>query len=229
MVSWYSLIPGHNDPDGYVALDTLDFAVELVRLSDSTRLALIDSVGILPRSTPGKPWIYGSRPFIAPAVYVVPRALEGARAFMRVRLYHRGSGRYWFTRRDGVTLWLSNIMNRPWYNSYMGYFSSTGIAKEIRERGASSSAAASTAGRLRVLAESGSRDARFEFEAAPPGVGTSILVSDINGGAQFYPMLWNIDVRGTAALNYHFPAAGTYLVALLHRNKLQEVVKWVVQ
>jgi hypothetical protein len=225
MVSWYSLLPGHNDPDGYVAFDTLDYAVELVRHSDSTRTALLDSIGILPRTTPGKPQIYGSRPFIAPVVYVVPSALDGVKAFMRVRLYHRGNGPYWFTRRDGVTTYLSNIVNRPWYNTYMQYFTETGIAKQVREYGAS----ASSTPHLKVLSDAGSRDVQFQFDAAPPGIPTSILVSDITGGSQFYPMLWNIEQSGTTQLPYHFKSSGTYLVALLYRNRLQEVVKWVVQ
>jgi hypothetical protein len=225
MLSWYSLIPGHNDPDGYVAFDTLDYAVELVRHSDSTRTALLDSIGILPRTTPGKPQIYGSRPFIAPVAYVVPAALDGVKAFMRMRLYHRGSGPYWFTRRDAMTLNLSNIINRPWYNTYMQYFTEAGIAKQVREYGASTSSTP----RLKIITAAGSRDVQFQFEAAPPGIPTSILVSDIAGGSQFYPMLWNIEQSGTTQFPYHFHSSGTYLVALLYKNKLQEVVKWVVR
>lgn len=221
MLEWRTLRQGFRDVDGYAALDTLDYTVELVRLPDSTRVALIDSVGILPRSTPGKPRLYGSRPLIAPAELVIPSELDGITAFMRVRLYHRGDGPYWFTRRDATTSNLSAIMRRPWYNRFLAYYAPDSLMKRVRQHEVASSP------KLSILpGGDGSRDVTLRFEAAPDGGSTSIMVCDISGRTLFYPMLWDREIHGTSELHYRFPQGGAYLVALLYKDQIQEVARW---
>jgi hypothetical protein len=222
---WNSLIPGHNDVEGYAALDTLDYAVELVRTSDSTRVALLDSLGALPRAIPGRPHIYGSRPFMAMVQYAVPSTLDGEQAFMRIRLYHRGSGPYWFTRYDASTSNLSGFMRKPWYASYIKYYAQDGLMKQVRERAGTTSSAA----HLRVMPDGGNpRNVSIRFDAAPPGVPTSIMVCDISGRFLFYPMLWEGDADRNNELHYQFEQSGAYLVALLYQDRIQEVVRWNV-
>ncbi len=220
--SWQSLQPSGS---GYAALDTLDFAMELVGYDDSSRVALIDSMGALPRTTPGRPSFYGSYPLMGLVSYIVPSHLDGVRAFMRMRLYHRGSGEYWFTRQDGHTVHISGLMNEPWYQGHIAYYSPNGFRREVRERATDRSATE----RLQVLGDGiGSPYVKIRFEGAPLGLTTTILITDINGNNQFYPMLGAPDIEGRVEFPYKFGQSGSYLIALIHQGQLQEVVRWNV-
>ena len=101
-LEWQNPMTSLQDTNNNVALDSLDFTVELVRTPDSARIALIDSIGILPNAQPDRPRIHGMRPLMALVKYIVPPELNGARAFMRMLLYHRGTGNFWFTRYDEI-------------------------------------------------------------------------------------------------------------------------------
>lgn len=222
---WHSLKPGQHDVDGYAALDTLAFAVELVRHDDSTRAALIDSIGALPRADPGRPYIFGSRPIMAMVAYAVPPELEGKRVFMRLLLYHRGSGPYWFIRRDATTSYLSRFMSAPWYQGYVMYYSPQGLPKLARDRAGASNIGA----RLQVVGDGpGARSVRIRFQGAPPGISTSILVTDVSGQNVFYPMMWAPGIEGETELPYRFTQSGAYLIALIYQDRIQEVVRWNV-
>lgn len=119
---WKNLVTGESDTAGYYSPDSLDYAIELVRLSDSARVATLDSVGILANTTPGPPRIHGGRPLLATVRYVVPPALEGTEAFMRVLVFHRGEGPYWFTRTDRVTIGYSAHATHPDWLPYWEHF-----------------------------------------------------------------------------------------------------------
>ena len=99
-ILWREPHTGLQDTNTYLAFDTLDYAVELVRMGDSARVALIDSIGILPSPQPNRPIVYGHRPLMAIAHYTVPPELDGQSVFLRVLVYHRGAGAHWFTRTD---------------------------------------------------------------------------------------------------------------------------------
>ena len=223
--NWHSLIPNHHDVDGYAALDTLDYTMELVRVSDSARVAVIDSMGALPRVAPGRPTLYGARPIMAMATYVVPPSLEGTKVFMRFLVYHRGSGAYWFTRRSSTTTRLSGFMGKPWYKGYIDYYSPQGLLKRVREQ----SATGSVGERIRVVGDGpGARAVRIEFNGAPAGYSTSILVCDMNGQTHFYPVMWASDAGESTTIPYQFTQGGAYLIALIYQDRIQEVVRWNV-
>ena len=121
-LGWRHPVTGLQDIGNYYALDTLGFSVELVRLSDSTRAALLDSLAIMPNLEPGRPVIHGTRPMLAVVRYIVPPELDGVEAFLRVRAGHRGSGRDRFVRYDGMTINVSARVHDSYRRAFIDLF-----------------------------------------------------------------------------------------------------------
>ena len=109
--SWINPITRIQDTTNYYALDTLEYIIELVRLTDSIVVATIDSLGVLPNT--GKPVLYGNQPIIANIQYVVPISLNNQNVFLRIKPKHYGSGLYWFSRKDEITSNISHLLSDP--------------------------------------------------------------------------------------------------------------------
>ena len=224
-IQWRDPRTGWMDTNSYRALDSLDYAVELVRTSDSTRAALLDSIGILPNLTEGRPIIHGMHPLMARVQYVVPSSLNNAKTFIRIRVYHRGSGEYWFTRLDQITIALSNRLIDSNWAMFIDLFS-PGSPKVIARDLHSLSGAAGSSLIINTIAGS-SRDINISFESDPQGGGTAIAIYDLMGQVIFFPYM-TPGSHGRVHTQYHFDTPGTFFIGLLHSNKIVAVRKIII-
>lgn len=217
---WANPVTNRQDTNNYFAADTLDFAVELVRRSDSTRIALLDSMGVLANTAPAAPVIYGMRPLIAKVSYVVPSSIAGDSAFMRLRLYARGSGQYHFVRRDGVTIGFSQSLNDPRTLNYLAIFGKVFTKTTVNGL----EAAPQSPARLTVTAGGAAREITVAFSCAPDGGETAVAVYDITGRLIFSPYTSPAS-SGERTLVHRIPGGGVYFVALYHNGKLVRTQK----
>jgi len=114
-LEWSTKYPGAQFPDDYSASDTLDYSVELLAAGTNLRLALLDSLRILPRSARGYPVIHMQRPTAAVVRFVAPFALEGVAAYIRVHIHSRGDGDSRFIRYGMRTVQFSDRLLDPAY------------------------------------------------------------------------------------------------------------------
>ncbi len=119
---WYDPKTGRQDTDNFFSSDSIDYVVELVRWTTGHRVAMLDSLGILARSAPGAPTLYGMRPVMAKVAYVVPRSLDGDTVFVRVRPYVRGHGVGTLVRCDGVGVNRSDALALPFWQAYLSVY-----------------------------------------------------------------------------------------------------------
>jgi len=201
--------------------DTLDYAVELVRPSDEKRLALLDSIGILASLERGTPVVYGSRPIMAKVEYVVPPEFSGDTAIMRVVLYNRGEGDYWFDRRDVVRANMSRQLTFPLCKQYLAAWGLL-LGRPALKPGQESADDKVT---LAVTRVDGSRNrVKIAFSTAPNGTATSIAIYDGQGRLLFYPFSSQSAVEHEETL-YHFERSGLYFIGLLHNGNLVRTEK----
>lgn len=224
-LTWHNLATGEQDTANYYALDSLDYTVELVRLSDSTRVATLDTIGILANQTPGPPRIHGTHPLMATVPYVVPASLDGVRAFLRVLVFHRGPGLHWFSRRDHVTMGLSRWMNDPNWQDFLNVFNPLAPKTAIDELAAGETGAAPVP-MLDVTAEPG--QLIMTFDCSPTAGRTLVSVFDA-AGRQLYSPYVTTGVAGSARAGYRYPSSGPYFVALYHDGRLARVRKIIVR
>lgn len=113
--------PDGGNPDkptqAWALLDQTEFVTELVRVSDNTRIAVLDSVGVMPPAATGTPvdTRYGSNPQNVHKSYIIPTSLDNIQAYVRIS-----------PRRYGTTplgIQVEKIAN--WVN-FSAYYDSTG-------------------------------------------------------------------------------------------------------
>ncbi|MBS1912369.1 MAG: hypothetical protein JST22_10315 [Bacteroidetes bacterium] len=214
-LKWVNPTTRIRDTNNYYSLDTLDFAVELVGARDSLRRALLDSIGVLAQPEPGAPVIYGMRPLMAKVAYVVPASMPGDSAFVRVRVYARGDGAYNFVRRDAVTIGFEDLLNLPSTINYLNIYSRVFSKLRLENQGVPHPSDA----RLAVIQSHGTTNAEIRFSSNPDGGETSLAVYDITGHLIFSPYS-STESSGEQHVQYHFPAHGTYVIALYHNGTL---------
>lgn len=132
-LSWFSRLTSFRSPchDGYTdggspdkptqawaLLDQTEFVTELMRVSDNTRIAVLDSVGVMPPASSGPPvdTRYGTVPQNVNKSYTIPASLDNVQAYIRIS-----------PRRYGPTplgMKLQKITN--WIN-LSAYYDSTGV------------------------------------------------------------------------------------------------------
>ncbi len=120
-LAWFSPITLEQTPTNYYALDSLDYSVELVKVSTGVRRALLDSIGVTRRIPSGAPTIHGPRPIIAHVLYIVPAALNNDTVFIRVRPTARGGGLYNFVRTDRWGFRLTERLSSSVWQQYILY------------------------------------------------------------------------------------------------------------
>jgi hypothetical protein len=228
-IMWNDPRRRYQDTSNYYALDSLDYVVELVRLSDSMRIALVDSIGILPSAEPGRPRIHGMRPLMASVHYVAPPALEGTRAFLRILLYHRGNGEQWFTRTDVVTLGLSLRLTDTLWQNYIALFGHGLLKQPVERLMQLQGAGKEKETRLDVENIAGSKDVTITFTPDSDGGSTAVAIYDINGQVVFFPSMASADDGGNNQVRYRFESGGVYFVGLLHRGRLITSQKIYIQ
>ncbi len=231
-LNWYTAIGYHNELDNYYSSDTLDYSVELVRVADSSRIVLLDSLGALPSLQPSIPRLYGMRPMAALVSYAVPSSVlrsTSDSAFIRLVPHARGDGAYYFTRWDDITVRISERLNQPFYQALNDYIGQRGAATKIGieelQRLDESSA---TAGDLKVLAVAGSSDqVTIAFRAPADHGKVGIVIVDALGQVVFYPYTGpaSTDERIVA---YRFPRGGIYFVGLSVDGNLVQTRKVII-
>ena len=212
------------DTNNFYALDTLDYSVELVRTSDSTVVALIDSIGVLPRTTPGKPIIYGTRPIMANAYFEVPSSLDNEEVFVRVRLYHRGSGPYWFSREDVIISRMSSRLRDPDWQEFltkMGAVSPKYAVKELEQK-----VDAQVHFDVYYLDHSANQ-IEVVFSPAPTAQSTSVAIYDIAGNRLYMPFMTS-EASNEQRVRYKFEQSGTYFIALFYGGQLVTAKKIII-
>jgi len=231
-LNWYTAIGYHNELDNYYSRDTLDYAVELVRVADSSRIVLLDSLGVLPSLQPSIPRLYGMRPMAALVSYVVPSSVlrtTSDSAFIRLVPHARGDGAYYFTRWDDITVRISERLNQPFYQALNDYIGQRGAAPKIvieeLQRLDESSAAA---GALRVLAVAGAGDqVSIAFRAPADNGRAGIVIFDALGQVLFYPYTGPASTE-ERSVSYRFPRGGVYFVGLSIDGNLVQTRKVII-
>lgn len=227
---------GRIDTNSYFSRDTLGYVVELVDITTMARVALIDSMGLLPQTPPGKYRFYAHRNASAIASYVIPSWMDGDSVCMRVRVYARGPGEYYFTRYDNIKLNYSiGGLQHPvrmadlellrkccWVpiplNEQFGKAVTSGSVAPIIDWIAGDTSL------LSVHQEAlGSPDVNIEIAAAPKLGELSIIIFDAHGAALSSP--FSDVVSQARVIPYQFQSSGAYVVCLVHDGTILESQK----
>lgn len=224
-MEWYNPITNEMLTTNYYALDTLEMIVYLVDASDGKPLAQLDSIGVLPRTTRGTPIIYGTRPIMALVSYVVPQSLNGDSALIGVTIRARGSGAYHFTRYDGITVGLSERLNKAEYHTYLANFGSVYAKRSINDLLQGSKNGKSM---LSVSSSTGDQKAlNISFNGPENGGRTAVAIYDESGNLIFCPYN-SISNHTRSEVSYRLSSNGTYFVTLLHNGRIARTEKVIV-
>jgi hypothetical protein len=221
---WYNPLMNRQLSNEYRSLDTLTYAVELVRPSTETRLALLDSIGIMPNPTPATPVVHGSRPIMAKVEYVVPSSFGTDTVIMRVIVRDRGEGDYWFDRSDQVAISLSKAILQPQWQQYLAAWGLLLWGPQVAKSDLGQATAPGNSAMLNIAVVPGTRDTRITFSTSPNGAPTSVVIYDALGRAVFYPYSSRA-VAPTVETYYRAEQSGIYFVGLIHDGRLVRTEK----
>ncbi len=127
---WQSRIDGRIRPNNYVALDNLQFNIELVNSSTGAVIGIVDAFGVDARTTPGIPVFHSSYNLVAIPMYTVPPSLTGLSVYLRVNAAAQGGGQYYFKRYSARTFDYSGRASNSYYISYNQNFGA-GLPKTV--------------------------------------------------------------------------------------------------
>lgn len=215
-LSWCDPRVGMTDTNNYKSFDTLTYAVELVRSSDSARIALLDSIGMMPRVTTGAPTIFGMRPIIALVDWTVPASIDSVRAFIRVRVRAHGSGEYHFTRSETIRVHKWRQPPAQVWVDYLKYLGQDYAGKPV----VSTTESAATSGLLAIRATGDGNSMTADFATAPNGGSTSVAIYDGAGRLLFSPYSSPASEGRREQITHRFESSGLYIVCLLHDGRL---------
>lgn len=223
---WRHPITGKRTPTNFLSRDTLAYVVELIDVETMSRLALLDSICILPHTPPQQFRFFAHRNAMAVASYAIPFWMNGDSVCMRVRVYARGSGEYYFTRFDHIVVDYSKgtfshpvfiadleILEQccwtpiPWPEQY----AKPAMKQEI-ESGSSLLSV------RQVVAHSQSID--IEVAAASHLGEISIIIFDAQGNALSSPFSGTLSEP--RVIPYTFSSSGAYVVCLVHDGAILE-------
>ncbi len=206
---WYDPVNSTRTPNGYYAEDSLDYAVELVHAATGARLALLDSFGVLKKVPAGYPSLHGTRPIFAKVEYIVPPPYNGMTAFIRVRLYSRGNGPYYFVRRDGVSTDLSGRLNDAEIISHVASFG--GGLKPVVQ-GSSIVEKSDAVKTFTVFPNPATSGVEISVELTLSDDPVTVAIYDAAGSLVFMPVLGYVgsDIR----VHHDFESAGWYTVVV---------------
>ena len=201
---WANPITQMQNHINYFSRDTLLYVVELVRASDSTRILSLDTLGMLPRAKLGAPRVLPGQPLMAQIRYVVPQSLNGLKVFMRVRVYARGSGEYYFTRTDQFTIHMSKLLQVPGVVEWTEYAVQSGLAKDVHGEDMS--------GMKVMTIEQQEKTATIQLRASDIGP-VSVEVHDARG--ERVGTLYNGMLDEARTLTHRFTSSGAYIITVL--------------
>lgn len=224
-MSWVNPATKRMDTNNYYALDTLEMIAYLVNAADGSPMAQLDSIGVLPRLTPGMPTIYGARPIMALVSYVVPPSFDGDSALVGITVRARGAGPYHFIRRDGITGGMSERLKDAWWQGYLNAYGAVYAKRSVDELMQASGHEGAV---LKVSHVPGSpRDLRIAFNGPRNGGYTAVALYDESGELVFYPYNSRTDATPSETA-YRVPRSGAYFVTLAHNGTLVKTQKIII-
>lgn len=180
-----------------------------------TRIALLDSIGVMPCLPIGRPFIFGARPVKSFVDWVVPPSSNGVRAFIRVRVRANGAGNHDFTRVE--TIQRTAETRAEWasaWASYLDYITPI-YGKPVADPGSSATPTAS----LRVHSAGSPEVVTLEFATNPEGGPTSVAIHDAAGRLLSTPYSSSSSDGASQRVEYRFESSGVYLVSLMHNGR----------
>jgi hypothetical protein len=222
-LSWYNPKDHRQDTANFFSLDTLDYAVELIDLKNR-RLQLLDSLGVLARTSPGVPVLYGMQPIMANISYGIPSSMNGDTVAVRIRLYARGNGQFSQMRNDRFTVNTSHKLGNAYWKSYLEAYGG-GLGKRSIQDITASTAGNSSSGLL-TIDKAGAGSVRIRIIPPEDAGDVSIVIYNALGQIVFIPFATR-SVSSPSDIFYRFPGDGVYLIALVHNGALEQSIKYV--
>jgi hypothetical protein len=216
-LSWYNPITLKQHPANFYSPDSLYYAVELIG-TNGVRKALLDSLGVNSSIPSGSPQLHGTLPIMAVVKYPVPTGFIGDTAMVRVRVYSRGPGAYYFMRRDHMAANLSVQVQDTFWTQYVQSYGG-GLGKRSVEELTALKTNESQATFLSVTPNPVVGQATIEFEGSEKGIPTTVLIYDGQGNIVFNAAS-SPRLTGRHTAHVEFPSAGTYFVALFHNGTI---------
>ncbi len=214
---WYNPKDQSQTQTNYVALDTLDYVVELVSSRTGLRLALLDSFGVMPRPTPGAPEFHGDRPIMASIDHVIPSTVTRDTGFIRVRMYARGDGPYLPIRKDDITIGSSWNLLHGYWDYYLDQFGGSLGKRTVTEltRGVTDHADVTLS-----VVDIGKGVVRIDFSSPSDGGPLRVGIFDAAGNEVFTPYGTTLPDGAGRSATYAFSSSGRYFVALIQGNSI---------
>lgn len=226
-LGWYNPHTEEQIEEGYYALDSLDYAIELVESNTGIRKALLDSIGVLSRVNPGRPVFHGSRPIIAHVKYAVPPQFDEDSAYIRIKLYVRGTGPHYTIRHDELTVNPSLRLADPAWLDYLNTFGGALGRRNIQELSHSTIEPRDNSS-LQVYPNPSSGDVQIEYTVSDRTTSIAIAIYDQQGELLFIPSM-GVTQPGILRASYTFSANGSYYVAVVRDGNLITATKVTVQ
>lgn len=224
-LAWFDPLTMEQTPSNYLALDTLDYVVELVSTINDARLALLDSIGILRTPVRTIPIVYGALALMEKIEYVVPFSQNGISARIYIRPQARGSGPQHFGRSDRWAIGLSKRLNDSLWNAYISAFGNAlGLNRTLGDLNDDNV----TRVTLDVFPNPSTGRFSISFDPAGRDEVTRVIVFNEQGQRVFIPVFMPAAKVGVQSVEYYQETPGTYFVALYHGTALMRTVKVVV-
>jgi len=225
-IAWYDPAIREQDPDNYYAKDTLDYVVDLINAGSGARLALLDSIGVLRRTTRGVPTIYGTTELMKIIGYTVPAGLNGIPARIRITPTARGNGDYYFKRTDRWAIDLSNRLSDSDWQDFLDAYGSVLFKRVTREN---ITTIAASNGMLSVLPNPSQGHVSITYTKASDNHATYVEVYDAIGGRIAVPAYNPPGGNGQETVDFTYSRPGTYFIILFHGDKPVSSQKIVIQ
>ena len=225
---WWNATTWQQDNNSFFSRDTLTYIVELANAHSSpryrTRLAVIDSFGVMPRTTLGTPRFFGGtdHTIFARVKYVVPTSMNGKAVFMRVRVRARGSGEYFFTRTDGITSNYSGNLANPDMQGLINYYKQDQFWKPVTAEDETEL----TATKVMTVRSTENAAISITLIAAPKLGKISVTVYDAQGSPLSTPFVGVLDEAQT--LSYIPPSSGSYFISIASGNQILHTEKLII-
>jgi hypothetical protein len=207
---WWDKFDSSQKANNFFSRDTLDYVVELIKNSDGSRVGLVDSVGVLRRTTRGYPTFYGTNPILARVKFGIIASLNGDSVYLRVRATQRGDGAYDLRRRDFYGVNLSGHLNDTnWQNYGSGTWKRS--SKELE---------AALTGKARIMATPNPTSGlvHVRFDGLEPDRVITIAVYDATGRLVKFPY----STRGVSegATDVLLDDSGVYFIAAISGGRV---------
>jgi|GEM_PF-1113502 len=233
-IDYRNPITGLKDTFNFFSRDTLDYAVELVSAYNMKRLVLLDSIGIMPqRPFPGKMRFYGPNNAMAVVKYTIPSWLDGDSVCMRVRVYARGSGSYYFTRFDNIkSTYAAAMRQHPAFLAQLAFLAEhcwtwiplpdqdEPLEKAVLRMGETDKSSP----KLLSVQQNKNGESKAIIRIAPTqDLGPLSLVIVDGQGKNISPAFLKT-VDNSQEIAYQFPTNGVYIIGLFQGKSLLETV-----